>query len=274
MAHDQQRWIEELALLRRAQTPCALVTVVGITGSTPRDVGARMIVTTESLAFGTIGGGRLEHLAMERARELLHGAIPCTPNLDLPLAERAGQCCGGQVSLLIEVFVWQARQVAVFGAGHVGQALGGLAPWMGADVVLIDSRSEETLEPKLPAEPAFRLLFSAAPEAELEELSPDACVLIMTHDHALDLALLEAALKRPFPYIGLIGSERKWQRFRGRLTQRGMDSQQFERVHCPIGGARPSKEPGAIALAAAAEILSVLSSIEALGEPGVPDYRI
>jgi len=268
MAHDQQRWIEELASLRRARTHCALVTVVGIIGSTPRDVGARMIVTADRLAFGTIGGGRLEHMAMERARELLAAGATSTESLDLPLAERVGQCCGGQVSLLIEVFLWQARQVAVFGAGHVGQALGGLAPWMGAEVLLIDSRSEDTLEPKLPSDAAFPVVFSSAPEAELDTLGPDTCVLIMTHDHALDLTLLEAALKRPFPYLGMIGSERKWQRFRGRLIQRGMNAEELERVHCPIGGARPSKEPGAIALAAAAEILTVLSSIEAQGAPG------
>lgn len=262
MAHDQQDWIEELARLRRARECCALVTVVGIAGSTPRDVGARMIVTKDRLAFGTIGGGRLEHLAMERARELLAEETPCTQNLDLPLAERAGQCCGGQVSLLVEVFVWQLRQVAVFGAGHVGQALGGLAPWMGAEVVLIDSRTRDSLEPKLPSDPCFQVLFTSAPEAEIDELHGDACVLIMTHDHALDLALVEAALKRPFPYLGMIGSERKWQRFRGRLAQRGVSPEEMDRVRCPIGGARPSKEPGAIALAAAAEILSVLSTLE------------
>ena len=267
MAHDQQRWIEQLALLRRARQHCALVTVIGVTGSTPRDVGARMIVTQERLAFGTIGGGRLEHLAMERGRELLMAGAPCTVNLELPLAERAGQCCGGQVSLLIEVFVWQARQVAVFGAGHVGQALGGLAPWMGAEVLLIDSRTEESLEPQLPEDARFRVLFSAVPEAELEELPDDTCVLIMTHDHALDLTLVEAALQRPFPYLGMIGSERKWQRFRGRLTQRGVSASKLDRVRCPIGGARPSKEPGAIAIAAAAEILTVLSILEAQRAP-------
>ena len=263
MPTDQHDWIGALAALREAGTPCALVTVTGVVGSAPRDVGTRMLVTAERLAFGTIGGGRLEHLAMERARELLTAGRPASETLRLPLAERAGQCCGGEVTLLLEAWAWSRPAVAVFGAGHVGQALGGLAPWMGAEVRLVDTRDEQTLEPRLPGDRPFEVTFTDAPEAELDELPDSACVLIMTHDHGLDLELVAAALRRPFPYLGLIGSERKWQRFRGRLLQRGLAEDQLARVRCPIGGTRTSKEPGVIALGAAAEVLETL-------QPAVP----
>lgn len=217
-----------------------------------------MLVTAERLAFGTIGGGRLEHLAMERARELLAAGHPASETLRLPLAERAGQCCGGEVTLLLEAWTWRRPMVAVFGAGHVGQALGGLAPWMGAEVRLVDTRDQETLEPRLPRERPFEVTFTDAPEAELDELPDSACVLIMTHDHGLDLKLVAAALRRPFPYLGLIGSQRKWQRFRGRLLQRGVVDAELSRVQCPIGERLTSKEPGVIALAAANELMRVI----------------
>jgi xanthine dehydrogenase accessory factor len=128
-----------------------------------------------------------------------------------PLSERAGQCCGGRVTLFYEAFPWRRRQLAIFGAGHVGQAIGGLAPYLDHDVVLIDSREESELQPPLPADRPYRVLFVDSPEVELDHLPADTSVLVMTHSHALDQDLVARALTRGgFPYLGLIGSDRKW----------------------------------------------------------------
>ena len=91
--------------------------------------------------------------------------------------------------------------------------------------------------------------------------SEDALVVILTHSHALDLELVARALSRAraFPYLGLIGSERKWLRFQKRLAQRGFSPAALARVRCPIGITRTSKEPAAIALATAAEVAALLS---------------
>ncbi|MDP6956558.1 MAG: XdhC family protein, partial [Planctomycetota bacterium] len=87
-------------------------------------------------------------------------------------------------------------------------------------------------------------------------------LLIMTHSHARDLAILEAAIKRDdLAYIGLIGSERKWQRFRARLVERGYGDRELARVTCPIGEGATSKEPSAIALAAAAQVRARLALV-------------
>ena len=83
----------------------------------------------------------------------------------------------------------------------------------------------------------------------------------MTHSHALDLELVARALRRgTFPYVGLIGSERKWARFRSRLEQRGFEPDELARVTCPIGLGRTSKEPTAIAVSVAAELLERMAS--------------
>jgi xanthine dehydrogenase accessory factor len=260
MATPQLAWLEVLARHERAATPCALVTVTGVQGSAPREPGARMIVAAGRLAWGTIGGGRLELLAIERAVGLLAEGEPRVLSFDVPLAESAGQCCGGKVSLLLEVFPWRRPQVAVFGAGHVGQALGGLAPWLGAEVLLIDPREESVLEPRPPAERPYELRLVDAPEDEVGGLRPDALVVVMTHSHDLDLQILRVALTRGgFPYLGLIGSERKWERFRRRLLSRDFSPSQLAEVTCPIGIGRTSKEPHAIAIAVAAQLLEVLA---------------
>lgn len=259
MDHPQD-WIEALAGLRNRREACALVVVTGIKGSGPRDPGARMVVSGGRLAFGTIGGGNLEKLAIEHATELLGRRTPVSETVAYPLGETAGQCCGGEITVFFETFPWTRRRIAVFGAGHVAQSLGGLAPWLSADVVLIDPREEREIQPTMPARRPYELLLVDAPEAEVNGLPDDALLLVMTHSHALDLEILARAVQRDFAYVGLIGSERKWARFQKRLAQRGISEERIARVRCPIGLSKRSKEPSAIALSVAAELADVMAS--------------
>ena len=93
-------WIDELADLSAAAEPAVLVTVAGIRGSAPREVGAKMIVTREATA-GTIGGGQLEFQCTRLACELL--GSDAGPELrKFPLGAAMGQCCGGVVDILFE----------------------------------------------------------------------------------------------------------------------------------------------------------------------------
>lgn len=252
-------WIETLSELQAAGRPCAVVVVTELVGSVPRERGARMIVCDGDLAWGTIGGGNLERQALQHATELLSRPTPVAESVDYPLSEKVGQCCGGKVTLFYETFRWQRRQLVVFGAGHVGQALGELAPWLSADVLLIDERPEEEIRPHVPPERPYELLCIDHPEAEVERLPEDALVVIMTHRHPLDLEIVAAAITRGvFPYVGLIGSRRKWERFQARLRQRGFSEQEIAAVRSPIGVTKGSKDPRAIAISTAAELLEVL----------------
>ncbi|MSR63388.1 MAG: xanthine dehydrogenase accessory protein XdhC [Planctomycetes bacterium] len=255
--HSDQGWIDALGELRERAEPCVLVVVTDVSGSAPREPGARMLVAGGDLAYGTIGGGNLERVAIERATALLADPDALAHSADYPLAEAAGQCCGGSVTLFFEPYRWQTRTVAIFGAGHVGQALAGLAPWLKARVLLIDGREEHELRPRVPEARPYELRCVGAPEAELAELPPAALLVVMTHSHALDLELVAAALARgTFSYLGLIGSERKWQRFQKRLQQRGFTPEQLARVRCPLGVVRTSKDPSAIALSTATELVA------------------
>jgi xanthine dehydrogenase accessory factor len=93
-------WIDELSDLSAAGDAVVLVTVAGIRGSAPREVGAKMLVTREA-SIGTIGGGQLEYQCTHLAARML--ADNASPDLrKFPLGSAMGQCCGGVVDILFE----------------------------------------------------------------------------------------------------------------------------------------------------------------------------
>jgi xanthine dehydrogenase accessory factor len=97
------------------------------------------------------------------------------------------------------------------------------------------------------------------PELVLAELPRGSRVLVLTHDHAEDLAIIDAALRAEhLGPIGLIGSSAKWSRFRSQLLAAGLAPDVVDRVETPIGlpGLTTSKEPAAIAVSVAAALLS------------------
>ena len=102
-------WVQTLQRLRQQQIPAVMVTVASTIGSTPREPGARMIVSSEQI-YGTIGGGNLEHQACAIARSQLDS--PESNRLKrFPLGAGLGQCCGGLVNLMFEPVVESSNWV-------------------------------------------------------------------------------------------------------------------------------------------------------------------
>ena len=98
--------------------------VISARGSTPREAGAEMFVGPDTVT-GTIGGGQLEYMAIDRARQML-AKDELDAQMDIPLGPEIGQCCGGRVILHLDRGEPRAEthsQVLIFGAGHVGRAL-------------------------------------------------------------------------------------------------------------------------------------------------------
>src|SRR5437868_15269087 len=84
------------------QGAAALVTLAQARGSSPREVGARMVVAPNGAFTGTIGGGALEWGALAEAQALLAQRDgPAVARLDKALGPDLGQCCGGRVLLTI-----------------------------------------------------------------------------------------------------------------------------------------------------------------------------
>jgi xanthine dehydrogenase accessory factor len=250
-------WLAALNSLADTGTASVLVTVLEVKGSTPREAGAKMVVTAERI-FDTVGGGHLELKAIELARVLLRQQpIPAEPSIHrFSLGPSLGQCCGGEASLLLESVLPPAFQIALFGAGHVGKALVKLLGDLPCRVTWIDPR-DAIFPETVPANVAP--VVSEEPEAEIDALPAGSFVLVMTHSHPLDQRILEAALKRgDFRYIGLIGSATKRARFLKRLAARGLSEAELSRLTCPIGvpGAG-GKHPAEIAISVAAQLLQL-----------------
>ena len=352
---------------------CALVTVAAVRGSAPREPGARMVIAPDGGFHGTIGGGELEWRAIGAARDALSRNAPAATLDRFTLGPDLGQCCGGSVRLLTEVFdrdrldevrALAAREAAgpfvtrgrigpgavervviddagheahethevfspasgdhwrgrlaiprngiagastnatpapaeraidgvvphgglaveiegdgavierfrdprrplwLFGAGHVGRALMlALAP-LPFDITWIDER-EDVFPAVAPAN--VHPLRSADPAGELARAPDGAFVVVMTHNHPLDLAIVHAALAAAppaaalpvaagrFGYVGLIGSASKRARFVRRLREAGIEEDRIAGLVCPIGMTTiRSKHPAAIAAGIAAQLL-------------------
>lgn len=258
-----------------AVAPAVLVLVAKAQGSTPRDAGSWMAVLADRV-IGTVGGGHLEFDAIQRARAMLAGTdpVPAEPQR-YALGPSLGQCCGGVMWLQFEQLTAQdlaslparlqaARQpVALFGGGHVGQAIARQLAHLPFALHWIDSR-DEIFPPETP--PHIRCEHSDPVQAAVADLEPGSVVLIMSFSHAEDLEILARCLQRArersdLPYIGLIGSKTKWATFRHRLEARGFGEGDFACVTCPIGvPGIAGKQPEVIAVAVAAQLLQRLPS--------------
>ncbi len=95
-------WINKAQLLIRQEGQCALVTIADVKGSAPREVGTKMLVSANQ-TYGTIGGGRLEWVITTQCRNALRGHANHPTYVDIPLGPELGQCCGGNVRIVVDV---------------------------------------------------------------------------------------------------------------------------------------------------------------------------
>jgi xanthine dehydrogenase accessory factor len=263
-------WLTAVERLRSRREAGVLVTVTSVRGHVPREAGAKMVVAAAH-AWGSVGGGNLEATAIDRARELMADPDAVPELFTTQLSDKAPvghgvQCCGGEVTVLLEPLA-VLPAVAIFGVGHVGLELARILARHELDLHLIDSRSDQLSEQVLSSlHDALARVHPhhvpMLPELILGELPPGTHVLVMTHDHAEDAALVDAALRTShLGSIGLIGSSAKWTRFRKKLTDEGIDEQALARVTTPIGIEGISgKQPAAIAVSVAAALLRLFEN--------------
>jgi len=263
-------WLRAVQQLRHDGQPGVLVTVIEVRGHAPREAGAKMVVSRE-YSWGSVGGGNLEATAVARARELMSSGAVEPELLELRLSpharsEHGRQCCGGVVKVLLEPLAVRPV-VALFGVGHVGYELARILSRLPVQLLLVDSRAEQLdrvrLADVIDGAAEVGIYHTLLGEQVLEQLPRGAHVVIMTHDHAEDYALCDAALRlrQPLGGIGLIGSAAKWTRFQAQLAAAGHSPEAIARITCPIG--QPGitgKDPAVIAVAVAAALLETLGS--------------
>ncbi len=261
------RYRHDIWLFARRGGPFVLVNVDAAEGSAPRDAGAWMLVSPERV-FRTIGGGQLEKLAIERARELIVSGDMKPVPMKIPLGPAIGQCCGGSVTVSLKLLAdteidrvaasldeefESLPHVYVFGAGHVGNALCEALSLMPVRPVLVDTRDAELRD----APPGVETRLVALPEAVVRNAVPGSAYVIVTHDHSLDFLIAREALARSdSSYVGMIGSKTKLASFRNWIRRDGEDTASIDRLVCPIGGSGVrDKRPEVIAALVAAELV-------------------
>ena len=207
-------WMRAVQLLRSGRRAGVLVTVMSVRGHAPREAGAKMVVASDNV-WSTVGGGNLEALAVERSRELIAAGATEPEVLEVALSDKAPyqhgvQCCGGEVKLLLEPLP-VVPSVAIFGIGHVGLELARILARHDIELHLVDSRSDQlTVERLAVLDDAVAQVHvhnvPVLPELVVGELPPGTHTLVMTHDHAEDAALCDAAIRNE--QLATIGPDR------------------------------------------------------------------
>ncbi len=150
-----------------------------------------------------------------------------------------------------------APRLYVLGCGHVGAALVPLAAGIGFTVTAIDDRIEYASPEKLPS--AHTVLCDDLVQiARTLPTSDDTYWVIVTRGHRNDGRVLSEVLKRPFGFVGMIGSRRKVRLVKeGLRTEKVCDEATLERLHAPIGLDIGGVTPQEIALSIAAQLVQV-----------------
>jgi xanthine dehydrogenase accessory factor len=235
---------------------CAMVTIIDTKGSTPRQAGAKMVVTEDGEVFGTVGGGCVEADMFALAQEALDRREHLTRTIDLTVKspDVLDMFCGGKVTILVEPLEATAHLV-IFGGGHISQALHRLCQPLGFRVTVTDDRAHFANEERFPGAEVLACPF----EQQLDHLTltPSTSAVIVTRGHEADETVLRRVLERPLRYLGLIGSRAKWKRIRSNLAKAGFAEEQLDRVVCPIGLEIWAETPEEIAVAVTAQLIRI-----------------
>jgi xanthine dehydrogenase accessory factor len=240
--------------VRSARMPAVLATVVSSVGSAPQDAGAKLLLSGDGQVAGTVGGGAFEQRVLEEAHALLAGTGERTLLLELNLSRDLGMCCGGVMTVFFEVVAFPARLV-VLGAGHIARPLVALASQVGFEVTVVDERGEWATAERFPE---ARRVLCDEPEAVVAELALDSetAVVVVTHHHPLDQALVRALVHSRAGFCGLVGSEAKRNKFIMRLTAQGVPAVALARLRSPVGVQIGAVTPEEIALSIVAELVA------------------
>ena len=244
-------WVAAVEALRRERRAGVLVTLVTVRGHAPREAGAKMVVAADA-TWDSIGGGNLEATAVARARAMLADEATGIPELmSLSLNDKAPG---------------RPRRAVLRRRGHhpprtarrrpVGRDLRprprGRWSWRASSPATTSSCTSSTRAPRRPRRPRWpgatrdalarvHVHHAPVPELVLGQVPTGTHVLVMTHDHAEDIALCDVALRcSHLGSVGLIGSSAKWSRFRVKLAEEGHGPDAARPDHHPHRAGRTS----------------------------------
>lgn len=236
----------------------AFVTIIGVTGSTPRAPGARMLVRVDGSVVGTIGGGKVEHQVLKLAKQVIATGKPM--RYHTVLDADSGMGCGGDMEFYIEPLRIRTPMV-LFGAGHVAQATAPLLRDLHFHVTIVDDRENLMIPERFPG--CQIRLGDPLTFAQDHDTTDHTHFLLMTHLHQRDRNLLHVLTQRPHAWIGMLGSRRKIANIFRYLREQGVSEEQLAQVNTPVGLDIGAETPKEIAVSIAAQLIQVRRSVNA-----------
>lgn len=166
--------------------------------------------------------------------------------------------CGGVATLFYELAANSRWTIAVFGAGHVAQAVVPLLASFDCTVYVIDHRDDWLA--RIPSRANVRKIHVVSGASDLPaqvwNLPENAFYLCVTQGHATDLPVVREILKRgSAAFLGVIGSVPKARTMRANLMNEGFTEEQLDAIHCPVGLPFGTNAPAEIAVSIAAQVL-------------------
>lgn len=252
--------------------------IIETRASMPRREGAWLALFESGRIIGTIGGGSIEHLVLERCRRVLAGEEEAS--VVWYTKELTGMACGGDArvdihragegemeSLLAGAEADRLRAF-VYGAGHVGAELVHLLARLDFDPVVVDDRSGMAVPERLPD--AARIVCGSYRDLAALNALPDGrdFAVVLTHGHAADVDVLDQLLPRRPAYVGCIGSRRKAAIARDELVSRGHGRDLVDSIHLPIGEGILAVTPAEIAVSIAAQMIRVRAGMRSVKPHG------
>jgi xanthine dehydrogenase accessory factor len=259
---DHQAYYRALEELLKQQQPLWQAIVISSDGSTPAKPGMHLAIPLEGKPSGNLGGGNLEFFVINLLRE----KQPVKPDIwkfdldeqGMPLSIeegeiKTGMICGGKAEVFIEP-LFLTHKLYIIGGGHCGRALAHLASLSGYQVTVVDNRKELLLREDFPDN--CLLVYNDYSDLEKSiKFAANTSIVIMTHGHIHDKQVLEFCLRKPFFYLGMIGSEKKVAETFKNLKEQGFSEEELSKVHAPVGLSIGSQTPYEIAVSITAELI-------------------
>ncbi len=236
--------------------PGALCTIIDSDGSTPRHEGSKMLVYEGGRFTGSVGGGEMENRVIKEALKSLQDGKPKLLEYSMVDPKQGDPgVCGGTVKIYVEPIL-SSPLLVIIGGGHVGKAVAHLAKWSGFRVAVSDDRPEFCTQEANPDADEFYPYRMAELPAHLK-INPQTYLVLTTRGSPVDVAGMPVLLDKPFAYLGLIGSKRRWLTTKKALLEEGVAEESLSRVHSPLGIELNAETPEEIAISIMAEIIMI-----------------
>jgi len=273
--------LKEFEHFIKTEKDIALIELITVKGSSPREVGAWMLVSPQK-CLNTIGGGVLEFSMVAEAKKMMEDRSVDKLSFKSNLNPEFDQCCGGVVSCQISTVtkstmkmiekrikneISKYKSLYLFGAGHVGKSVIKLGLNLPLKITVTDSRLDlvKGLQNQFrDYVDTIKFNVDAIPERIIKSSPENSAYLVMTHSHATDFSLIEEILSlKKIGYVGMIGSKSKKISLQKYLKRKKISDNMADLVKCPIG--RPikfsgRKSPEVIAALTISDILESLDS--------------